>query len=236
MSGRREPHRTWRAKRAAVASTALGVVFGVVSGLVVGACSSEDLAERVAENAIERGLEAEGETGDVDIDIDGGEIRVETPDGSAVVDIDDNGQGNISISGQDGEGDVDVDLGGEDGVTVISSPDGEMVIGASELPDDFPAAVPVPTGLSVQSATSMDGGSGTAYIVTGSVSDEPAAATDAYLGAMEAAGFTVQSKTETPDGTFFDLAGTEWRVSGGFYADPADDGASIVSLNVFREG
>jgi hypothetical protein len=204
-----------------------------LAALTLSACSSEDLAERVAEEAIERQLEADGQTGGVDVDLGDGEFRVDTPDGSMVVNVDEDGEGNVSISGQGGDGDVQMEFGEEDGVTVISTPEGEMVIGSGELPDDFPAAVPVPTGLTVQSATSMDGADGTAYVISGTVGGDFLEATQAYTAALEAAGFTRQSITESTDGTFFGFVNADWNVSGGIFPDGTGGGGSQVNINVF---
>lgn len=208
-------------------------VVAAAAFLGVSGCSGEDLAERVAEEAIEQGLEAEGQSGDVDIDLDGDGVRIETPDGSAVFDVDGDGEGNISIQGDDG--DVEVDLGGADGQTVISTPDGEMVIGAGELPDGFPESVPLPRDLAIESVVSMDGDQGTAFTVTGQVQDDVATSTGEYIAALETAGYAQQSITQTPDGSFFDYAGPEWRIGGGFYNNGADGGGSIVNLSVHRE-
>lgn len=201
--------------------------------LVLGACSSEDLSERIAEEAIERQLEAEGQTGDVDIDLGDGEFRVETPEGSVVVNVDDQGDGNISISGQDGEGDVQMDFDEEDGMTVISTPEGEMVIGSGELPADWPASVPVPAGLAIDSSTSMDSPDGRSFLVGGTIDADFVEATRAYIAELEAAGFTSQSVTESTDGTFFGFVSDEWNVSGGIFPDGSGGGTSQVSINVF---
>ncbi len=209
-----------------------GAVFAL-GALALSACSSEDLAERVAEEAIERQLEADGQAGDVDIDFSDGEFRVETPEGSMVVNIDDQGDGNISISGQDGEGDVQMNFDEEDGVTVISTPEGEMVIGTGEIPPDFPASVPVPSGLAVESATSMDSPDGLSFIIGGTLEGDFLEATRAYTAALEAAGFTRQSITESTDGTFFGFASAEWNVSGGIFPDGSGSGTSQVSISVF---
>lgn len=205
----------------------------VLGAFVLSACSSEDLAERVAEEAIERQLEAEGQTGDVDIDLGDGEVRVDTPDGSMVVNVDDQGDGNVSISGQNGEGDVQMDFDEDGGVTVISTPEGEMVIGSGEIPPDFPASVPVPSGLAVESATSMESPDGLSFIIGGTLDGDFLDATQAYTAALEAAGFTRQSITESTDGTFFGFASAEWNVSGGIFPDASGSGTSQVSINVF---
>ncbi len=218
-------------RRGMVRAAGVAITLGA---LVLSACSSEDLAERAAEEAIERQLEAEGQTGDVDVDLGDGEVRVETPEGSMVVNVDEQGEGNVSISGQGEDGDVEMEFGEEDGLTVISTPEGEMVIGAGELPDDFPAAVPVPSGLSVETATSMGGADGVAYLVSGTIDGDFLEATQAYAAALEAAGFTRESITESTDGTFFGFVSADWNVSGGIFPDGTDGSVSQVSINVFE--
>ena len=96
-----------------------GAAVAAAAALVLGACSSEDLAEKVAEEAVEQQLEADGQSGDVDIDID---------------------DGNVSIQGEDGEIQFDVDE--ENGLTVVSTPEGEMVVGSGELPNGLPERRP----------------------------------------------------------------------------------------------
>lgn len=176
--------------------------------LVLGACSSEDIAEKVAEEAVEQQLEADGQNGDVDIDID---------------------DGNVTIQGEDGEIQFDVDE--ENGLTVVSTPDGQTIVGSGELPDDFPADVPVPDGLTVLSGTMMDSPDGQVFIVNGSVGGDFSSATESYAAALEAAGFEQQSMTESTDGTFFAFVSDAWNVSGGIFPSSSGEG-SDVGINI----
>jgi hypothetical protein len=182
---------------------------------------------------VERQLEADGQTATSTSISSDGQFRVETPDGSIVVNVDDQGDGNVSISGQGDEGDVEMDFAGEDGVTVISTPEGQMVIGAGELPADFPAGVPVPSGLTVESGTSMESPDGMAFIISGALAGDFLEATRAYTSALEAAGFARQSITESTDGTFFGFASSDWNVSGGIFPGGTDGNGSQVNINVF---
>jgi hypothetical protein len=197
--------------------------------VAVSACSSEDLAEKATEKAIERQLEAEG-NGDVDVDIGDGEFRVETPEGSMVINAD--GDGNIQIDAAGDDGSVHIEGSGDD--VVIETPDGTMVAsGNGELPADFPSSIPVPDGASYTSTSSMAGPDGTTYILSGTVDGDFQAATDAFVAALEGSGFTQQSMTTTPDGTFFGYVSAEWNVSGGMYPATDGSGRTEFGLNIF---
>ena len=200
--------RIWKttARRRIVSSVA--VTASAV--LLLGACSSEDIAEKVAEEAVEQQLEAEGQGGDVDIDID---------------------DGNVSIQGEDGEIQFNVDE--ENGETVISTPEGQTVIGSGELPDEFPSEIPLPDGATIDSASSVSADDGLAFFISGSIDGEFGAATDAYKAALESAGFEQQTMTDSTDGTFFGFVSSAWNVSGGIYPDAADGEGSQFGINVF---
>ena len=198
--------RIWKA--AARRRLVSGAAVAAAAALVLGACSSEDLAEKVAEEAVEQQLEADGQSGDVDIDID---------------------DGNVTIQGEDGEIQFDVDE--ENGLTVVSTPDGQTIVGSGELPADFPAEVPVPDGLTILSGTSMDSGDGQVFIINGTVGGGFSDATGSYAAALEAAGFEQQSMTESTDGTFFAFVSGTWNVSGGIFPSSSGDG-SDVGINV----
>jgi hypothetical protein len=200
--------RIWRTTPRRRVVSSLAVTASAV--LVLGACSSEDLAERVAEEAVEQQLEAEGEGGDVDIDIN---------------------DGNVSIQGADGEIQFDVDQ--ENGETVISTPEGQTIIGSGDLPDDFPSDIPVPDGATIASASSVSADEGPSFFISGSLDDEFGDATDAYKAALESAGFEQQSMTESTDGTFFGFISSAWNVTGGIYPDTADGEGSQFGINVF---
>lgn len=209
---------------------ALVALAGATATSTLGACSTEDLAEKVAEEAVEQQLEEDGQTGDVDLDIDDGEIRIETPDGSIVMNED--GNGNVSIQGEGSDGDVAIDMQ-EGGETIVSTPDG-VFSSTGELPADFPSTIPLPEGLAVASSSSMsDDDSGTIFSVNGTVDGGIADVTDAYVAALEAAGFTKQSITTSPDGTIIGYVSDEWTVSGGIFVDPNGGEDAQVGLTIF---
>lgn len=179
------------------------VAITAAAALAIGACSTEDVAERVAEEAIEQQVEGEG-GGDVDIDLGDGGVRIEGEDGAVEMSF------------------------GEDGVSVISTPEGEFRTG-TELPDDFPSGVPLPDGMTIISAASMASPDGTTYVVNGSVDRGVSEANDGYADALAAAGFEQLAMTETPDGTFFTFGDDEWDVAGGF---SVADGGAAFGINV----
>lgn len=190
------------------------LALAAVAALALTACSSEDLSERAAEEIIEQQLEAEGEN--VDIDLNDGDVRIETPEGSTVINVDDEGNGQIQVEGEDGDVQVQFDEGG--GV---------------DLPDNFPGDVPLPDGLNVMSASTLDAAEGATFIINGTVDGDFGDATDAYASALESAGFTQQSMTESADGTFFGFVSAEWNVSGGIYPDTTGAGGTMANLTVF---
>jgi hypothetical protein len=189
------------------------LALAAVAALGLTACGGQDLSERAAEEIIEQQLEAEGEN--VDIDLNDGDVRIETPEGSTVINVDEDGNGEIQFEGGDGSGQVQFDEGG--GV---------------DLPDNYPSEVPLPDGLNIQSATSFDAPEGPTFIITGAIDGDFSAATEAYASALGSAGFEQQSMTESTDGTFFAFVGDGWAISGGIYPDTTDNDGSIASVNV----
>jgi hypothetical protein len=138
---------------------------------------------------------------------------------------------------QDGQ-DVDIDLNDDgDGAIRVEGSDGDVEVqfdedGGIDLPDNFPDDVPLPEGLNIQSASSLDAPEGATFILTGTVDGDFADATDAYASALESAGFTQQSMTESTDGTFFAFVSAAWNISGGIYPDTTGEGGTVASINV----
>jgi hypothetical protein len=149
------------------------------------ACSGEDLAENLAERQIEQ------ETGgDVDIDLDGDCVSIETEEGSMTCDE----NGNMIIESP--EGSVVINADG-DGNIEASSDDGTYTATAgSELPDEFPSDIAVPGGFTVLNSSVM--GDATMKLVTvgfgtdASVDDAGAA----INASLEAAGYTRQQSVD----------------------------------------
>jgi hypothetical protein len=197
--------------------------IAVAAIAVVGAagCSGEDLAERVVENR----LEAES-GGDVDIDLDDGNIRIESDEGTFEMNAD--GDGNISIEGSGAEGNISIDS--EDGVTVIESDDGTATISqtGAGVPDDFPASVPLPEGFEPQFSQSMSTPEGDGWILGGEMDGSPSEIGDAYLPALESAGFEQVQRTEMPDSVIFTYDDGTYSVTGMI----GDDGSGGTYLNM----
>jgi hypothetical protein len=201
--------------------------FGVAASTiaVVGAagCSGEDIAERVVENRIE------AESGqDVDIDLDGGNVRIETDEGTFELNSD--GEGNISIEGSGTDGGISIDA--EDGVTVIESEDGTATInsGGAGVPDGFPASVPLPDGFEPQFSQSMTTTEGDGWILGGEMEGTAAEIGESYFSALEAAGFERLQVTETPDSVIFVYDDGAFSVSG--LAGGDDSGGTYFNITV----
>lgn len=203
-----------RTRRTAHSIGTRSLALAAVAALALAGCSSEDLSERAAEEIVEQQLEENGEN--VDIDINDGDVRIETPEGSTVIDVDDEGNGQIQVEGSDGDMQVQFDEGG--GV---------------DLPEDFPGDVPLPDGLNIQSASSLDAPEGATFIINGTVDGDFGDATDAYASALESAGFTQQSMTESADGTFFGFVSADWNVTGGIFPDTSGAGGTMANITVF---
>lgn len=185
--------------------------------MTLAACGGGDeIGERAAEQAIENQLEEQGQSGDVDVDIDDGDINIDTPDGDINVDQD---GGNVQIQGESGDVDINFDEGG--GV---------------DLPDGFPSEVPLPDGLDIKSASSIDAPEGASYIINGAVDGDLGDATDAYISMLEDAGFTSQMRTDSPEGSVFVFTSDAWSISGGFYADTTDNEGSVANITVVPGG
>lgn len=160
-------------------------VAGVV--LLGGACSN------AAESGLENLIEEQG-GGDVDLDLDGdGGFSIETEDGSMSIDED----GNFVVT--DENGDTITGQADEDGGVNIESEDGSFTSGSTtELPDQWPAEIPQPDGLAIESATVI--GSEDDQSITVSGTAQSADFVDDYAMQLESAGFTQESTFES-DGT-----------------------------------
>jgi hypothetical protein len=185
--------------------------------LVLTSCSGEDVAESVIERQIESGSD-----GDVDVDIDDGEISIQTEDGEVVMRSD--GDQTI-IQTEDGE--VVMESDGEQ--TVIQSEDGEMIIGSSsgDLPDDFPPEIPMPDDIAIEYTQSMSLEEGQSFVLGGEVDGDVADVLDDYVAALESAGFTQLQLTTMPDGGFFAYDNGTWAV-GGSVGEGSEGGAAFV--------
>lgn len=210
-----------RTQRNPVRRHRLVAATAAVAVVAVAGCSGEDVAERLIEEGVER---ESGE--DVDIDFDDGNIRIETDEG--VVEMNADGDGNISIEGEGTDGDFSIDS--DDGVTVIESEDGSAVIsaGGAGVPDDFPASVPLPDGFEPEYSQSMSSDQGSGWVLGGPIGMTAAEVADSYFAALEAAGFERLTVTETPESVIFGFDDGEHSVSG----LAGDDGSGETFFNI----
>ena len=175
------------------------LIASIVCAVGATACGG---GEAFTEEVLERQLESEGVDG-VDIDLDSGEIRVETEDGTFELDSD-----------------------GEGGFT-LETEDGTFVQGAAaEIPDGFPGDVPLPDGTVVGSFTD-----GRSYGLTLESSRPIAEVAGEWQAAMEAAGYEVLLESLDDGFATVQVENSAWRVAftGG---DDASTSSSIAQLSV----
>ena len=186
------------------------------------ACSGEDIAERIIENRLE------AESGEnVDLDLDGGNVRIETDEGVVEMQVDD--EGNMTIESEEGS----MEMSAEDGNISIESDEGsfEMTQG-SELPSGFPAAVPLPDGLVLQISQSVETPEGSSYILSGTVPGTADVVADRHIAALEAAGFTQLQVTRSGGAVIYNYSNGELSFGGFIGDDPSTPGSATVSIQV----
>jgi hypothetical protein len=177
------------------------VAFATLGALVVTSCSSDDVAERLIESQ---------SGGDVDVDLDGGNVRIQTPEGELQITTDENG--NSVIRTEDGEAVV---AQGDDGEVVIQSEDGTSTFGGGqEIPQDYPVdQVPLPDGLVITYGSRTDASGQLAYGVTGEIAGATGAEVwAAYKPRLEAAGFASESETVANTDVFVQGTAGKWTV------------------------
>lgn len=125
---------------------------------------------------------AEGLTGADEIDLDDGGFTIEDDGGSATFQPDGDDGGTITFENDDGDA-------------------GSVTIGTGELPDGFPAALPLPPSDGITSATSFVQDGQTVQSVTFAAPGLDAAAADAYCDQLAAAGFELQARSTTAEFT-----------------------------------
>ena len=175
----------------------------IVGSFAFSACGA--IAQKVTEEGAERIIESNtGE--DVELDFDGdGSFSVQTEDGSFAVDE----NGDFVVT--DGEGEVYTGSADEGGIVVndgsggqvlsidaddngeirMQSEEGEAVynIGA-EIPEGWPAGVPQPRDLEIESSSMMGTADEFMITLTGRPDGDAIAAADTYGAQLTAAGFT----------------------------------------------
>lgn len=198
-----------------------------IAGLVVAAsaCGDDDNA---IEDLIERQAAESGE--DVQVDIDDGNIRVETEEGEFSLNVDDDGS--FTIEGEDGEV-ITGQGGGDDDSFVIESGDGEDGITieggpSADIPDDWPDDVPTPDGFDIENSSSFTTG-GAVSINVGGRSDDGPGWVEQYGATLEGAGFAEQSRFTQNDDTFVTYVRDDMVVN---VQTLLDNGSWIVSVAV----
>jgi hypothetical protein len=163
------------------------VMAATIVVMALAGCSSED----VTESLIEQGIEAEG-GGNVDLDLDGGAVKIETEEGT--VEFEASEDGSFTVTGP--EGSVLMESDG-DGMTITDGDQTFETGTSAELPEDFPADLPRPEG-NLISASRLASGEGVTFIL--SYEGDAAALGEVYESLttdLVAAGF--RSAFETSD-------------------------------------
>lgn len=117
--------------------------------------------------------------------------------------------GSMTIEGEDGSLTVDEDEGtvtveGEDGSATFSA-------GGTELPDGWPAEVPVAEGTIIFAQSSTIDGAST-FSASVETSDSPEALYSAVRAAITEAGFEKVTEVTAQDGSFATFSGNGWDV------------------------
>lgn len=176
------------------------------------------------ETGLEELIESQG-GGDVDLDLDrDGGVSVQTEEGGITIDED----GNFVVTDADGSvvsGNVD----SEDGSFTAESEDGSFSSSTgSELPEDWPDEVPTPDGLTIQSSTETTDGSTTGIVLIGRA--DPGFLDD-YAGALESAGFELESEFSADATSQRSYTSATWNVAVGVFEDGDDVQATVTVFN-----
>jgi hypothetical protein len=188
-------------------------------------CSGQDLAESIVENRIE------SESGeDVDIEFGDDGLSIQTEDGEFSLDIDQDGDGNVSVTGSDEEGEFTIEA--EDGEMTIESEEGSSTFSSSgDMPEGFPSDVPLPDDFNVQFSQVADTPEGQSFVLNGEVDGAPQPIMESYVAVLEGAGYGQQMLTTTPDSGFFVYDNGTYDVAGQVVAG-IDAGKSTMNVTV----
>lgn len=150
------------------------VLAGAAAVLALSGCGA------IADEAVDRITDQAG----VDIDRDGGQVRVTTDDGTLTMD-------------------------GEGGTFELTTPDGQVSSQTGKLPDGFPDAVPLVDGEIIVGTSSTIDGATTFTVQVKPDGSDPAGTFDRALAKLTGAGFRegdATSRTEGGDGSVFATA------------------------------
>ena len=129
-----------------------------------------------------------------------------------------------------GGGDVEIDADGES-FSVEGEDGSEFSVGNDELPDDFPAEVPIPEGGTVESSSSVQTDGKAGWFVTLTYPDADASElADTSKSEMEDAGFDETSTFSANDTTTTGYEGNGYQVT--VSTVPADGGGTSMTLTV----
>lgn len=81
-------------------------------------------------------------------------------------------------------GDANVDINSEDGSVSVDTEDGSFSFGDGEVPEEWPADIPLPEGLTVVSGSTIDEGGTLNVSVIGSTDASPTEVADFYKGEL----------------------------------------------------
>lgn len=137
----------------------------------------------------------------------------------------------IGACGQSG-GDVDT---AATAISIVPSGAIDVSLDPVVVPDSFPAGVPLPADVELAEAAELPGAT-TIYDITGWHPGTPVPLAEAYLAALDAAGFEVRSRSDSPDSVLFVVTGGDWFVSAGFYPDPVRNAGTSVGVAVGPAG
>lgn len=130
--------------------------------------------------------------------------------------------------------------GGDDDAaapTVTSAPaSATSTVAPVELPDGFPADVPVPADVLLENAEAHVGTSTTIFEVTGWYDGDPIRVARDYEAALEELGYEVTSRTESPDNLYFVAEDDDWYISAGFFPDPIRNAGASVGVTIAPAG
>jgi hypothetical protein len=132
--------------------------FAVAGLLVLGASGCGKVADEVGEKAAENAIEASS-GGNADIDIDGGEMSIETDEGTYTA---------------DGSGEVR-----------IETADGSYVAGTGELPDGWPTQVRLPDDLEILTSSNIKGDGDQLLSVVGTTALDPDQVVELVVGGLD---------------------------------------------------